>query len=214
MRPSKTPRNNNRNIRRSSTSTLLAYLLLWTSGLREDNRKTKKKTPHVVPDSRNHASGVKASFGERTGTMHQGQAGKKKLVRAQPGMTKNSHTQHTRRWTKFQDMLDKAAFITSEPGLNKSTMRLGNLGTSLTSPDSLAPEDVCSTCSAPGAWVAEGCSLESGAFGLTPATRLDPTRWRSQCKHAMKCNFLRNLPTQAIKQDHILDEACHLLGWR
>jgi hypothetical protein len=39
---------------------------------------------------------------------------------------------------------------------------------------------------------------------LALATRLDPTRWRSQFKHAMKCNFLRNLPMQAIKQDHIV----------
>ena len=38
------------------------------------------------------------------------------LARAAPGMTKNNHTQHKRRWTKFQDMLDKAAPITSEPG--------------------------------------------------------------------------------------------------
>ena len=74
----------------------------------------------------------------------------------------------------------------------------------MASPDSLAPEDVCSTCSAPGAWVAEGCPPESGAFALALATRLDPTRWRSQFKHAVKFNFLMNLPTQAIKQDHIL----------
>ena len=65
------------------------------------------------------------------------------LVRARPGMTKNNHTQHKRRWTKFQDLLDKAAVVTSEPAENKSTTCLCSLGASLTSPDSLAPEDVC-----------------------------------------------------------------------
>ena len=119
-------------------------------------------------------------------------------------MTRNSHKQHKRSWTAFRDFLDNAAVATAVPGENKPTTWLSSLGASLTSPDSLVPEDVCSTCSAPGAWVAEGCSPESSAFALAPTTRLDPTRWGSLIKHAMQCNFLRNLPTQAIKQDHIL----------
>ena len=81
---------------------------------------------------------------------------------------------------------------------------LTTLGASLTSPDSLDTEDLCSTCRRPGPWIAEGCSLQSGAFGIAPVTRLDPTRWKSQVKHAIKCKFLRNLPLQAIKQDHVL----------
>ena len=59
------------------------------------------KQPNVVPDSRNHAPGLKASFVKRTGTMRQGQAG-----RTRSGSTrhdKNNHTQHKRRWTTFQD---------------------------------------------------------------------------------------------------------------
>ena len=86
-------------------------------------------------------------------------------------MTKNNATSHKRTWTAFAKMLTAAS---TEPGYKTSTAWLGSLGASMVSPDSLAPEDVCSTCSAPGAWVAEGCSLESSAFGLTPATRLDP----------------------------------------
>ena len=86
----------------------------------------------------------------------------------------------------------------------KTTQWLSNLGASLTPPDSLAANDLCSTCRQPGAWIAEGCSLESGAFVIAPTTRLDPTRWKGQVKHAMKCLLLRNQPLQAIKQDHIL----------
>ena len=86
----------------------------------------------------------------------------------------------------------------------KSSMWLSNLGASLTSPDSLVANGACSTCRAPVAWIADGCSLASGAFVLAHTTRLDHTRWRGQIKHAMKCSFFRTLPMQYIKQDHIL----------
>ncbi len=58
------------------------------------------------------------------------------------------------------------------------------------------------TCSAPGARAAEahGRSPESGAFALAPATRSEPTRSKSQFKHAMKCN----VTTQAVKHDPLL----------
>ena len=42
MQPSRTLRSNIRNIRRTSEGTLLAYLWLWTAGLRKDSRKTAK----------------------------------------------------------------------------------------------------------------------------------------------------------------------------
>jgi len=64
------------------------------------------------------------------------------LARAQPGTTKNNHTQHRRRWTKFREFLDKVAPVTSEPGENKSTAWLCSLGASSTSPDLLAPNDM------------------------------------------------------------------------
>ena len=126
------------------------------------------------------------------------------LARAQPGMSKNNHTQHKRRWTTFRDLLDNAAVITSVPGENKCTTWYSNLGAAFTSADRLAPQDVCSTCSATGAWVSEGCSPDSGTFAIAPATTLDPMRWRSQFNHAMKCDSLRNLPMQSIQQDHKL----------
>jgi hypothetical protein len=59
--------------------------------------------------------------------------------------------------------------------------------------------------------------MESGSFCFSAATRFDPTRWKGQIKHFMKCTFLKHLPSQAINQDHIAgrgraDEACHFLG--
>ena len=86
----------------------------------------------------------------------------------------------------------------------QTTEWLTTLGASLTSPDSLDTEDLCSTCRRPGPWIAEGCSLQSGAFVIAPVARLEPTRWTGQVKRAMKCKILRNLPLQAIKQDHVL----------
>ena len=86
-------------------------------------------------------------------------------------MTKNNATSHKRMWNAFANMLAAAS---TQPGYKTSTAWLGSLGASMVSPDSLARDDVCSTCSAPGAWVAKGCALESGAFGLTPANQLHP----------------------------------------
>ena len=64
------------------------------------------------------------------------------LARAQPGTTKNKHTRHRRCRTKFRELPDKGAPVTSEPGGNKSTAWLCSLGASSTSPDLLAPEDM------------------------------------------------------------------------
>ena len=84
----------------------------------------------------------------------------------------------------------------------KSTQWLSSLGACLTLPDSLVADDLWSTCREPGAWFADGCSLESGAFVIAPTTRLAPTRWTGQIKHAIKCYFFRNVPMPTIKQDH------------
>jgi hypothetical protein len=64
------------------------------------------------------------------------------LARAQPGTTKNNHTGHRRCRTKFRELPDKGAPVTSEPGGHKSTAWLCSLGASSTSPDLLAPEDM------------------------------------------------------------------------
>jgi hypothetical protein len=124
------------------------------------------------------------------------------LARAQNSMTRNNHKQHRRRWLSFQDFLAKEV-PTAVPGdiPLKTIEWLTTLGASLTSPDSLEAEDLCLTCRQPGAWIAEGCPLQSGAFVIAPVARLDPTRWKGQVKHAITCRFLRNLPLQSIKQD-------------
>ncbi len=64
------------------------------------------------------------------------------LARAQPGTTKTKHTRHRRCRTKFRELPDKGAPVTSEPGGHKSTAWLCSIGASSMSPDLLAPEDV------------------------------------------------------------------------
>ena len=124
---------------------------------------------------------------------------------AQTSVTGHNRKQDRRRWLSFQDFMAREV-PTAVPGEIplETTEWLTTRGASLTSPDSLDTEDLCLTCRQPGPWIAEGCSLQSGAFGIAPVARLDPTRWKSQVKHAMKCKLLRILPLQAIKQDHVL----------
>ena len=57
----RTLRSNIRNIRRTSEGTLLAYLWLWTAGLRKDSRKTAKYYSKFAGPS----PGVKAAFREK-----------------------------------------------------------------------------------------------------------------------------------------------------
>ena len=81
--PSRTLRSNIRNIRRTSEGTLLAYLWLWTAGLRKDSRKTATCcSSFAEPCPRSEG------FVSRKGLELCTGAELEELARAQPGTTK------------------------------------------------------------------------------------------------------------------------------
>ena len=77
------------------------------------------------------------------------------LALAQTSMTKSNSKQRRRRWLAFKDFIAREVpkAVPGEIPL-KTTEWLTTLGASLTSPDSLDTEDLCSTCRQTGPWIA------------------------------------------------------------
>ena len=99
MQPSRTLRSNIRNIRRTSEGTLLAYLWLWTAGLRKDSRKTAKCCFQIrgtmPPEPRIcFTKGLELCTGAEL----------EELARAQPGATRNKHIRQICCKTKFRKL--------------------------------------------------------------------------------------------------------------